>query len=207
MDAKQNLRVNLVRELAFTFFVALFAGIVAIAVFFYGFINKPQAETAEVFSTLYERCIDYVEESEPFDTSGLVQGDIDASGNSTYTGRGEGLIWHHAKELLVVQLNEKIGQDRTRRRCSISLSANGKRPSMEAIGLVVLEYFSLRRRFIFTDDTHQEFSFKYSAPETVAFRSNNVDEFGCTVVHSFFVDTVGEDFRAHLYQSGNACEL
>jgi len=151
--------------------------------------------------------MDYVEKSAAFDTSGLVQGEIDLSGNSTFKGRGENLTWHHAKELLVVQFREKISQDRTRRRCSISLSANGKRPSLEAIGLVVLENFSLRRKFILIDDSHQEFNFKFIAPQAVAFRSNNVDEFGCAVMHMFSVDTVGENFTADIYQVGNACEL
>lgn len=204
---KQKLRNNIVPELAFTFFVALLSGSIAISLFFYSFIYKPQPETAEVFSNLYSRCMDYVEKSAVFDATGLVQGNIDASGNSTFKGGKQNRTWHHAKELLVVKLREEISQDRISRQCSISLSENGKRPPLEAIGLVVLEYFSLRRKFIFIDDSHQEFSFKYSAPETVAFRSNSVDEFGCTVVHSFMVNTVGENFRANIYQVGNACGL
>jgi len=132
-------RNNIVRELMFMFFVALISGIIAISFFYYSFINKPQAETAEVFSTLYGRCMDYVEKSAVFDASSLVQGDIDTAGGSAFKGREDNLIWHHAKELLVVQLQEKLSQDRNSRQCSISLSANGKRPSLEAIGLVVLD--------------------------------------------------------------------
>ena len=196
----------MVRELTISFLVAFMTAIVAISVFYYGFMHKPQLETAKIFSTLYERCQGYVEKSESFDASNLAPGGLRPSTKNTANSLEDQYIWHHPQELIVVKATERSNQNRIRRQCNISLSANGKRPPISSIGLVMMEFFSIKRNLL-AEGNHVEYTYPYQVQDTFAFRSKGVDKFGCAVIHSFSLDNIGENFHMKLFQEGIACEI
>lgn len=194
------------RELAFTIVVAFTSAIIAISVFYFGFMHKPKLETSTVFSTIYERCRDYVENAESFDTTKLLQGGLHSSTTNAIGNLKGQNLWHHPQELIVVRTIERSIQNTNRRQCRISLSKYGKRPPTSTIGLVMMEFFSIKSRLL-ADGNHLEYAYKYPVPETFSFRSKSIDELGCAVIHSFSLDTIGENFQVHIFQEGIACQL
>ena len=198
----------MVRDLIWSFSTAFLFTLLGIAFLYYVFIRDTHVDTAEIFSDLYERCTDYVESSVDFDSKGLIEGGL-RSEKTLQIDRLRGhSIWHHPKALLVVTTIDKnyLNNPINKRQCKVGLSENGKRPSITKVGLMLIEFFSIKRKRI-TEETHIDYVYEYPVPETFAFRSKALDQYGCATIHSLLLDSGGDNIRVHIFQEGIACSV
>ncbi len=199
---------RLLREMIFAFLVVFFFIILSFSAYFYLFKQEPQANPAEIFSSIHERCRGFVESDETFDADGLAEGDVLPGSFKQTNQRAGRSVWHDPDSLIVVSLSHEDLEKapKNKRQCKISLSGSGERPPVSTIGLVTIEFFAIRHKLI-RAESHVEYTFNYPVQEQFAFRSKKLDRDGCATMHLFVLGVISETFYMTMFRTGIACNI